>query len=86
MPSVIASGSIIAAMPVALLAGLVSFLSPCVLPLLPAYLGLISGSSNTQNRSRTILGAVLFVLGFSFVFVALVVSVMEQLCRTWNIN
>ena len=71
MPSVIASGSIIAAMPVALLAGLVSFLSPCVLPLLPAYLGLVSGSSSTHKRSRTILGAVLFVLGFSVVFVAL---------------
>ena len=57
------------AAPIALLAGLVSFFSPCVLPLLPAYLGIVSGSANT--KSRMVVGSLLFVAGFSSVFVAL---------------
>ena len=48
-------------------AGLVSFLSPCVLPLLPSYLGLVS--ANTKNK--VVLGSILFVLGFTLVFVFL---------------
>jgi cytochrome c-type biogenesis protein len=62
-------GPLWVAAPIALLAGLVSFFSPCVLPLLPAYLGIVSGSANT--KSRMITGALLFVAGFSIVFVAL---------------
>jgi cytochrome c-type biogenesis protein len=65
----ITSGPLWLAAPIALLAGLVSFFSPCVLPLLPAYLGIVSGSANT--KSRMITGSLLFVAGFSVVFVAL---------------
>jgi len=57
------------AIPLALLAGLLSFLSPCVLPLLPGYLGYVSG--NAHRKSIVITGAVLFVLGFTAVFVLL---------------
>lgn len=66
---VILSGSLLAALPLALLAGLVSFLSPCVLPLIPGYLGFVSGSA--APKSRIVLGATLFVLGFTAVFVVL---------------
>lgn len=61
------------AIPVALLAGLVSFLSPCVLPLVPGYLGYVSGLTGAdlqnQRRGRMFAGIGLFVLGFSVVFV-----------------
>jgi len=57
------------AMPLALLAGLVSFLSPCVLPLVPGYVGFVSGIA--APKSRVILGSTLFVLGFTAVFVSL---------------
>ncbi|WP_460945819.1 cytochrome c biogenesis CcdA family protein [Okibacterium endophyticum] len=68
-------GQLLLAVPIALLAGLVSFASPCVLPLVPGYLGYVSGMSNgarrsrSAGRSRVVLGALLFVLGFSLVFV-----------------
>ena len=65
----ITTGPLWVAAPIALLAGLVSFFSPCVLPLLPAYLGIVSGSANT--KSRMVVGSLLFVAGFSSVFVAL---------------
>ncbi len=69
------SGSLILALPVALLAGLVSFFSPCVIPLLPGYLSYATGLSGADlaeaRRGRMLLGAVLFVLGFSVVFVLL---------------
>jgi cytochrome c-type biogenesis protein len=64
----------------ALLAGLVSFLSPCVLPLVPPYLVYLAGTSlerladaepERRVRRETILAALLFVAGFSTVFVAL---------------
>src|SRR5215472_10361091 len=64
----------------ALLAGLVSFLSPCVLPLVPPYLVYLAGTSlerladaepERRVRRETILAAMLFVAGFSTVFVAL---------------
>jgi cytochrome c-type biogenesis protein len=64
----------------ALLAGLVSFLSPCVLPLVPPYLVFLAGTSlerlaeaeaPPQVRRDAVIAAVLFVLGFSTVFVAL---------------
>lgn len=68
-------GSMIVALPVALLAGLVSFLSPCVVPLLPGYLSYATGMSASQidagqtQRGRMLLGTSLFVLGFASVFV-----------------
>ena len=62
----------------ALLAGLVSFLSPCVLPLVPPYLVYLAGASlerladvAVRARRETVLAALLFVAGFSTVFVAL---------------
>lgn len=72
-------GSILLAMPVALMAGAVSFFSPCVLPLLPGYLSYITGLSgadiiangSTGVRGRMFTGALLFVLGFSVVYVAI---------------
>lgn len=66
---VILDGSMLIAIPIAMLAGLVSFLSPCVLPLVPGYLGFISGQA--APKSRIVFGTVLFVLGFSSVFISL---------------
>jgi cytochrome c-type biogenesis protein len=95
----VTDGPLVAAAAVAAVAGLVSFLSPCVLPLVPGYLSYVGGLSGTEAtaagstaagsadapaedggvavgtrpvrlRSRTVLGAVLFVLGFTAVFVA----------------
>ncbi|MCW2737023.1 cytochrome c biogenesis protein CcdA [Nocardioides sp.] len=69
------SGSLVLALPVALLAGVLSFFSPCVIPLLPGYLSYATGLSGADledaKRSRLVTGAVLFVLGFSVVFVLL---------------
>ncbi|KQM60923.1 MULTISPECIES: cytochrome c biogenesis CcdA family protein [Agreia] len=71
------SGQLLLALPIALLAGLVSFASPCVLPLVPGYLGYIGGfasapdaTGRARGRGRLLLGVALFVLGFSLVFVA----------------
>jgi cytochrome c-type biogenesis protein len=69
------SGSVLLAIPVAMLAGLVSFMSPCVLPLVPGYLGYVTGLTgvdlDSQRRGRMFAGIGLFVLGFSAVFVAI---------------
>ena len=62
----LASGTFLAALPIALLAGLLSFLSPCVLPLVPGYVAYATGFSAT--RGKVLLGSSLFVLGFTFVF------------------
>jgi cytochrome c-type biogenesis protein len=62
------SGALIAAFPFAFIAGVVSFLSPCVLPLVPGYLSFAAGFS--VNRGKVFLGSLLFVLGFSAVFVS----------------
>lgn len=51
-------------------AGLISITSPCCLPLLPGYLGYLTGSA-TADRRRTVLAAALFAGGFSLVFIAL---------------
>jgi cytochrome c-type biogenesis protein len=64
----IMSGFLITALPVAFVAGLISFLSPCVLPLVPGYLSFAAGFS--VNRGKVLLGSILFVLGFSTVFVS----------------
>lgn len=70
-----ASGSLALAVPVALVAGLVSFFSPCVIPLLPGYLSYATGLSGADladaRRGRMLAGSVLFVLGFAAVFVAI---------------
>ena len=93
--SLMESGSLLLAVPVAVAAGAVSFASPCVLPLVPGYLSYVTGMSAADAqakadateagdeaggrvrrlrlgsaRHRTLLGAVLFVLGFSAVFVS----------------
>ena len=75
----------------AFLAGLISFLSPCVLPLLPGYVSLISGAGveelkvqDSQLLRRVMLQSVLFILGFSVVFItlgALSTSVGQLLTR-----
>lgn len=97
---IIVSGQLVVALPLALLAGLVSFASPCVLPVVPAYLGLIGATTegaategavaraaadadNTgakksaasavtpqrRDGGRVVLGSLLFVLGFSVIYV-----------------
>lgn len=67
-------GSLVLAIPVAMVAGLVSFFSPCVVPLLPGYLSYATGLSGADladaKRGRMLAGSLLFVLGFSFVFVS----------------
>jgi cytochrome c-type biogenesis protein len=75
--SIVAGGGLWLAVPIAIAAGLVSFLSPCVLPLVPGYLGYVSGvtSGAIQTRRRIVLGALLFVLGFSLVFILATVAV-----------
>lgn len=68
-------GSMAIALPIALLAGAVSFFTPCVLPLLPGYLSYATGLGAAQvvqgqaPKGRMLLGSSLFVLGFSTVFV-----------------
>lgn len=68
------SGALLLAIPVAVLGGLVSFFSPCVLPLVPGYLSYVTGVSGQDlgeaRRGRMAAGAGLFVLGFTVVFVS----------------
>lgn len=77
------SGSMLLAVPIAVLAGLVSFFSPCVIPLLPGYLSYATGlsgadladtSAGQPHRGRMLAGSLLFVLGFTVVFVLLGVA------------
>ena len=60
---------------IAFLAGLISFLSPCVLPLIPGYISYISGTSFNEivkkDRNFVFIRTIFFTLGFSFVFIAL---------------
>ena len=70
----VTSGALPVALAVALLAGFVSFASPCVLPLVPGFLGYVTGLSDEtleqRRRHRLVVGALLFVLGFTAIFVA----------------
>jgi cytochrome c-type biogenesis protein len=75
--STITDGSLVLALPLAVAAGLVSFLSPCVLPLVPGYLSYVTGLSAAEvfdeaaaRRWRLVAGATLFVAGFTVVFVS----------------
>ena len=61
-------GFLLTAFPIAVLAGLISFISPCVLPLVPGYLSFAAGFS--RSRGRVFLGSILFVLGFSALFIS----------------
>jgi cytochrome c-type biogenesis protein len=73
----IIDAGLVPSMLVALLAGVISFLSPCVLPIVPPYLAYMSGvnvgdmSGTVRARSRTVLTALFFVLGLSTVFLVL---------------
>ncbi|MET9220759.1 cytochrome c biogenesis CcdA family protein [Streptomyces sp. NPDC088197] len=68
------TGALLAAIPIAMFAGLISFFSPCVLPLVPGYLSYVTGVTGTDlaeaKRGRMLLGSSLFVLGFSALFVS----------------
>jgi cytochrome c-type biogenesis protein len=86
----VTDGPLLLALPVAAAAGLVSFLSPCCLPLMPGYLSYVTGlagsevadapvpagnvvlatARSTGQRTRVIVGSILFVVGFSVVFVS----------------
>ena len=92
--SIVFDGALWLALPIAMLAGLISFLSPCVLPLVPGYLGFLGGAAGAtgaattgvggatagagggrtaarRGRGRLLLGVVLFIAGFTVVFVAM---------------
>ena len=81
--------------PAAFVAGLISFLSPCVLPLVPPYLIYLTGATiehvasdeaSSASKRAVMLSAVMFVLGFSTVFVALgaSASLIGGLIRAWS--
>lgn len=74
MSGAVASGPLLLALLVATAAGVVSFASPCVLPLVPAYLSYVTGVVGLDladtRRGRLLLGTSLFVLGFALVFVS----------------
>ncbi len=65
--------SLVAAFPLAFAAGLLSFVSPCVLPLLPGYVAFLGGAvgtPETRSRGRALRGSLAFVAGFAIVFVS----------------
>ena len=79
--SIAGSGPLLLAIAVAALAGLVSILSPCVLPLVPGYLSYVTGlagsdmDAGSSKTRRVLAGTLLFVLGFSIVFTLLLTLV-----------
>lgn len=90
----VSDGQLLVAVAISLAAGLLSFLSPCVLPLVPGYLGYVSGIAGTastaganpklaarKERSRMFFGALLFILGFTVVF--LVFNVLAGSAGAW---
>jgi cytochrome c-type biogenesis protein len=74
LPETVLDGPVLLALPVAMLAGLISFASPCVLPLVPGYFGYVTGLTgedlDRQRRGLMLTAAALFVLGFSAVYVS----------------
>lgn len=84
--ALVVDGALWLAIPLALVAGLISFLSPCVLPLVPGYLGYLGGvaapptsttggdgATTVTTRPRLVAGVLLFIAGFTVVFVAVTV-------------
>lgn len=79
--AIVFDGALWLAIPIAMLAGLISFASPCVLPLVPGYLGFLGGattartgaprSARAAGRGRVLLGVALFIAGFTLVFIAM---------------
>ncbi len=85
----VVGGNLLVAIPIALLAGLISFASPCVLPLVPGYLAYVGGFTSTPEkgqRGRLLLGVALFILGFSIVFISFGVlfGTFGLLLRPWE--
>lgn len=85
---IVFGGNLLVAVPIAILAGLVSFASPCVLPLVPSYLAYVGGFTGTaeqKGRSRLLLGVLLFIAGFSLVFVTfgILFGTAGLLLRPW---
>ena len=72
----VTSGSLAVALAIAFAAGIIAFLSPCVLPLAPGYVSYVTGLTGAEladpagRRGRVVVGSLLFVLGFSIVFVS----------------
>lgn len=78
---IVFQGPLLLALPIALAAGFLAFASPCVLPLVPGYLGYVSGFSGaaqgttiTRPKLRLVVGVLLFILGFSAVFIGFSVA------------
>jgi cytochrome c-type biogenesis protein len=67
---IIFDGNLLIACAVAIFAGVISFASPCVLPLVPGYLSYAAGMTEVRSRGRAALGSILFVLGFSVLFIS----------------
>lgn len=85
---IILDGSLWLALPLAALAGLVSFASPCVLPLVPGYVGYVTGLAGSQGgqkagRRRVLAGIGLFIAGFSLVFSLLSVLLAQLGAAPW---
>ena len=63
------TGNLVIAAFISLIAGTISFFSPCVLPLVPGYLSYAAGMTEVRSRGRVALGSLLFVIGFSTLFI-----------------
>ena len=68
--NLIYDSNLLIAIGVSIFAGLFSFFSPCVLPLVPGYLSYAAGMSDLKNKSRVSLGSLLFIFGFSILFIS----------------
>src|SRR3989344_4494646 len=69
---------------IALIAGLISFISPCILPIIPGFMAYLSGVSNDGkiSRTKTFLNSLAFVLGFSTIFALLGVLLNTLLSKS----
>src|SRR6056297_1137198 len=89
--ALIVDANLLVAAVIALAAGLVSFASPCVLPLVPGYLSFVTGLSgqdlaeaDARARGRVLVGSLLFVLGFAvpFTMLGFAVGTVNTLARS----